>query len=220
MKKGYSDIAVVLDRSGSMASVIDDTIGGFNTFLKSQKDVEGEATISLYQFNDGYEAVYENKDIKNVEELSRTTFVPCGNTALYEAIARTIDNLGDKYRGMKEEDRPERVFLIIITDGEENASNREYTFESVKERITHQQNKYNWKVAFLGSELKSVHVAQGMGLSKGSTLNYTNNSRGISGMYCSTANSLTSLRSCSLEEFGELDMFSEADQKAQDEARI
>ena len=182
MKKGYSDITIVLDRSGSMASVIQDTIGGFNTFLKEQKEGSEEATINLYQFDDKYDVVYENKKIASAKDLTDKTFVPRGSTALYDAIGKTIVTLGEKYSNMKEDDRPERVFFVIITDGEENAS-KEYAFDRVKELIEHQKEKYSWQFVFLGSDFSAVTMAGNIGIGVSNSAAYANTSKGNSKMY-------------------------------------
>src|SRR5688500_8050941 len=108
MKKGYTHIAVVLDRSGSMDSIKSDTIGGFNTFLRDQKNTEGIATFTLAQFDDHYETVYNMRSIQEIPELNNSTFRPRGMTALYDAVCRTIDAVGSELHSMRDTSKPEK----------------------------------------------------------------------------------------------------------------
>lgn len=222
MKKGFVDISVLLDRSGSMDKVRMDTIGGFNSFIEEQKkDEVNDIRLSLYQFDDNYQVDYENQSIKIAPALSEKTFVPHGWTALYDAIGKTMKSMGERYSKMSEEDRPEKVIFVVITDGEENSST-EYSFDDVKTMIEHQQSKYNWKVIFLGSELKTVNQAKSMGVSSGNTLNYKNNSRGISAMYKSMSRGITGMAAFDMnsengsELYSKMNAFEASDQEEQD----
>lgn len=104
--KNKTDITIILDRSGSMGSVKDDTIGGFNNFLEEQRRVEGEASLSLVQFDDQYEVVYMDKDINSADKLTEATFQPRGMTALFDAVGRTINSTGQRLAGLSEQERP------------------------------------------------------------------------------------------------------------------
>lgn len=112
MKKGYTKIAVVLDRSGSMATIRKSTIDGFNEFLQGQKAAKGEATLTLAQFDDYYNVVHNNVPIKAVPRLNNDTFIPRGMTALYDAVSKTIDSIGEELRQLSERSRPEKLFLL------------------------------------------------------------------------------------------------------------
>src|ERR1035437_3209746 len=150
MKENYTHISVVLDRSGSMSSIASDTIGGFNTFLKTQKEAVGTCTFSLMQFDNEHTIIHDGVDINEVPDLDATTFVPRGGTALWDAIGRTIHATGAYLGKMKEADRPEKVVFVIITDGDENSS-REFSHAKVREMIKHQTDKYQWGIIFLGA---------------------------------------------------------------------
>lgn len=218
MHKDYSHIAVVLDRSGSMDSIKDDTIGGFNSFLKSQKEVEGKATFFLAQFDNQYDILQNNKDIDEVEELSYETFQPRGMTALYDAIGRTIISVGDFLSNIEEEERPAKVFFVVITDGMENASN-EFTSSRVKEMIDEQQNKYSWKFIFIGSDINAINEAHDLGFAKGSSLHFADNSIGTRSVYNSMTKNMSSYRDASVNLSADLDFFNEEDVKLQEDAR-
>lgn len=161
-------IAVVLDRSGSMQSVKTDTEGGLKAFLATQHDAPGETTVSLYQFDSEYEAVYENRALADVPEY---TLVPRGATALLDAVGRTISAVGAQLAAKPEDERPGEVIVVILTDGEENSS-REFGPDAVKKMIAVQQDDYGWKFVFLGADQDAFAAAGGMGIRAATTLSY------------------------------------------------
>ena len=175
--KNKTDITIILDRSGSMESVKQDTIGGFNNFLSEQQKVEGEASLSLVQFDDQYEVVYENKDINAAVRMTEATFQPRGSTALFDAVGRTINAVGARLAALSEEERPDKVLLVIMTDGFENAS-REFTAAKVGEMISHQRDVYNWEFMFIGANQDAVLSAQEIGIQAGAALTYAANEEG------------------------------------------
>lgn len=171
-KPNFIEIVVVLDRSGSMGTVRSDTIGGFNTFVSDQKsNAVGEIKLSLIQFDDQYEVVYNGKQINEVPLLTEETFVPRGMTALFDAVGKSINTVGERLAKTPEMERPSLVVFVILTDGQENAS-KEFKLEQAKEMITHQKEKYGWQFVFLGADQDAFQAAQ-MGLSANSTYNYT-----------------------------------------------
>ena len=117
-----TSINILIDASGSMAGLQKDTIGGFNTFLAEQKALPGDATLSVAMFSDDYSIVYDNLPIKEVPELTTATYRPSGSTALLDAFGRTIDRMGKRFAALPEEQRPGKVLLLVMTDGEDNCS--------------------------------------------------------------------------------------------------
>lgn len=162
-------ITVILDRSGSMITVRDDTEGGLRAFLEAQHEAPGTTTVSLYQFDDQYEAVYERKPLADVPPFKLR---PRGATALLDAVGRTITALGEHLADTQEADRPGEVVVVILTDGHENAS-AEYTKTTVKKLITRQQDEYGWKFVFLGADQDAFAAAGGIGIRAESTLSYS-----------------------------------------------
>lgn len=162
-------IAVILDRSGSMQAVKTDTEGGLAAFLEAQHEAPGTTTVSLYQFDDQYETVYERKPLADVPAFK---LHPRGATALLDAVSRTITALGEHLADTQEADRPGEVIVVILTDGHENAS-AEYTKTGVKKLITHQQDEYGWKFVFLGADQDAFAAAGGIGIARGTTLSYS-----------------------------------------------
>lgn len=162
-KQDLTEIMFILDRSGSMNSVRQDAIGGFNSFIEKQRKQPGEAKVTVALFDDYYEVVQDGVDLKDVKLLDETTYVPRGMTALYDAVGRTFNVVGARLASTAEEDRPSKVIAVVITDGAENAS-KEFRGTKVKEMIAHQREKYGWEVIFIGADESSMSGASNMGL--------------------------------------------------------
>jgi hypothetical protein len=194
MRKNYTDIAVVLDRLGSMEMVKSDTIGGFNQFLKAQKALPGEATMTLVKFDDRYDVEYEGRAIKESPELNDKTFEPRGSTALRDAIGRTIVRVGQRLKAIDESNRPEKVIFVIITDGYENAS-REFTMEKISEMIAHQRDVYKWEFVFLGANQDAIATAGGMSISASNAMTYAANAVGTAAAFGSLTRGVSAYRS-------------------------
>jgi uncharacterized protein YegL len=180
----------ILDRSGSMSVIKSDTEGGFNTFIEEQKKVAGEVKVSLYQFDTQYESVYERVPLKEVRPLVLT---PRGSTALHDAIGRTIDAVGARLASTPEADRPAKIVIVTLTDGEENAS-REYTATQIAEKVKHQTDKYSWEFVFIGSNQDAVVTAGNLGIAKGNTITFANNSKGTQNVFRSYSSKLCASR--------------------------
>jgi hypothetical protein len=193
MKTGYTDISIVLDRSGSMESVRSDTIGGFNTFLDDQRESGGEATITLAQFDNIYEVVYSAIPLADANRLDNSTFVPRASTALLDAIGRTIQDTGRRLAAMAEDQRPEKVVFVILTDGLENASN-EFTAQKVNEMISHQRDVYKWEFVFLGANQDAITTAANLGIRAANSLTYAANSEGVERAFRSMSKKLVEYR--------------------------
>lgn len=202
MKDGFTYIAVVLDRSGSMSSIRESTIGGFNKFLAEQKAVPGEALLTLAQFDDQYEIVHNALMLRDVPELTAATFVPRGYTALDDAIGRTIDALGARLAGMREQDRPSKVIVVIITDGGENAS-KEYKGRAAQ-MIEHQRTKYSWEFVYIGANQDAVATARSYNINPNNALNYAANNAGTQQAFTSAS---VGMRSYRLQEHAQVKSF-------------
>lgn len=176
MKKGLTETIFIVDSSGSMGPLVDDTIGGFNNLLEEQKNVGGDCKVTFVKFDSLVETVFENVDIEDVEPLTRDTYRCGGWTALYDAIGCTVHSVGQRLAETPEDERPERVLVVIITDGEENVS-QEYKnrLSHIKEMIKHQEEKYNWEFVFLGANIDASVVGQSFGIQLDNTMNFTAN---------------------------------------------
>lgn len=193
MQPNKTDILIVLDRSGSMGQIRDDTIGGFNVFLKEQKAVPGEATLTLAQFGDIYEVVHDAVPIDSAYELTKATYVPRNSTALYDAICKTIDSAGKRFSDMPADKRPAHVICAIITDGLENASTK-FSSKDVNERITRQRDQYKWEFVFIGSNQDAIVSARAMGIPTANAINYTDNKIGTDAVYSAMSDNVRSMR--------------------------
>jgi len=187
MNTNLTEIAVILDRSGSMGTIKDSTIEGFNGFVDEQKKGTGEMNLTLVQFDTEYEVLYTRKNIQDVKCLE---FHPRGSTALYDAIGRTINTLGREIACTAPAQRPGKVLVLIITDGEENAS-KEFTLEKVKEMITHQTDVYKWEFLFIGANQDAVLSGASLGIRANNTMAFTVDNDSNSRMY-SRASAITS----------------------------
>jgi Mg-chelatase subunit ChlD len=157
-------LALVVDRSGSMYSIANDVRGSVKQFIGDQKKMEGKASLKVAQFDHTYQVIYDVNDINEVdEETFAKAYSPRGSTALLDAIGRTVFEMKEKLDKMAIEERPKRVVIAVITDGEENAS-REYQLDQIKKMI--QENEaLGWDFLFLGASLNAISVAQSMGFS-------------------------------------------------------
>jgi uncharacterized protein YegL len=216
MKKGLTAITVVLDRSGSMQATRKDAMGGFNAFVDEQKKADGEAQLTLVQFDSEYQIDYSGRDIKKVKHLTYETFLPRGSTSLYDAIGRTINTEGARLSGLPESERPENVIILVVTDGGENSSH-EFTGEQVRKMTQHQQEKYNWQFIYLGSNQDAVFTAQTMGIHAANSMTYANNSQGTSAAYATMSNKVSAFRSGAGEQSLN---FNDDDRKEQAEAGL
>lgn len=199
MKTGYTHVTIVLDRSGSMASTKEDVIGGFNRLLEDQKKVKGEATITLNQFDDQYETVIDSADIQSAKKLTDKTFIPRGSTALLAAIGRSVDETGAMIKAKHEHDRPEKVIMVIITDGQENHSNyvewaKDRTKAAISAKIKHQTDVYKWEFVFIGANQDAISEAADIGIGASNAMDYAANAVGTQAVYMATASNMRSFR--------------------------
>lgn len=170
--KDETYIAVLLDRSGSMESVKDDTIGGFNQFISEQKSAGDNALLTLVQFDTGgIDVVHESKRIKEVPQLTQETYQPRGGTPLLDAIGATVHSTGKALAAIPENVRPDKVVFVVITDGQENSSH-EHTKAGIKQLIEHQSSKYNWQFIYLGANQDAFDEAGSMGIPMAAAANY------------------------------------------------
>lgn len=184
-----------MDKSGSMGIIADDARESFNAFIDEQKKVEGEAKVTLTLFDTTNKVVNNGVDIKDIEPLTATTYRPSGWTALLDAIGTTLTTVGVRLADTPENDRPEKVMVVINTDGAENSS-KEYTRSVITEMIKTQRETYSWEFIFLGADIDAEREAVNLGMLKEQAFNYKHTGDGIrkalasaSGMTASYRNS-------------------------------
>lgn len=173
MKKNCVHCTLILDRSGSMQSIRSDVIGGVNAFLKEQRELPGECTFTLVQFDDAgpYDVLCDFKPIKEAKDLG-DEYLPRGLTPLCDAVGKGIVSLGEKLRSLPEADRPEKVVFVTMTDGLENAS-KEYDRARIAVLTKEQQEKYGWQFVYLGANQDAVKEAESVGIPMAAAANYS-----------------------------------------------
>lgn len=175
--KNLTEIICLVDRSGSMSSVRDDAIGGFNAFLKEQQDSKhGKCLLTYVQFDtQGVETVHESKPVHRVPKLTPETFVPRGGTPLIDAMCKTIDDVGRRLAKTPEEKRPGNVVFVTLTDGEENSSQR-FNNEDLKQRVKTQTEDFDWTFVYLAQNIDAFAAARSIGLDMASPKHFISNS--------------------------------------------
>ena len=196
MKKNLTEIVFILDRSGSMAGLEDDTIGGFNAMIEKQKREEGEALVSTVLFDNDCEVIHDRVDIQKIEPMTRNEYYVRGCTALLDAVGGAIHHIGNVHKYAREEDRPEKTLLVITTDGMENAS-RKYSYDRLKAMIERQKEKYGWEFLFLGANIDAAKEAARFGINADRAANYHADHMGTGLVYETVSEAICQVRQCS-----------------------
>ena len=183
MKKGLTEIVFILDRSGSMAGLESDTIGGFNSVIEKQKKEDGEALVSTVLFNHDRKVIHDRIDINEVPALTDKDYYVGGCTALIDAIGFSLKHIKNVHKYIRNEDVPEKTLFVISTDGYENASSV-YTSDQVKKMIK-ESEKHGFEFLFLGANIDSVETAGSFGIREDRVANYMHDSVGIENAYAS-----------------------------------
>lgn len=192
MKKGLTEIIYVLDRSGSMRHLTGDTIGAYNSYLDEQKKADGKTIITTVLFDDKYELLFNGAQLDDAY-LDHEKYYVRGMTALYDAVGKTILDVGHRLSKTPESERPEKVIFIITTDGYENAS-KEFTQKKVKDMIEHQTEKYNWDFLFFGANIDTAEVADTIGVNPDMAYDFEPSSKGIGRMMACCCEATAKLR--------------------------
>lgn len=193
MKKNLTEIVFILDRSGSMAGLEKDTIGGFNSMINRQKTAPGEAIISTVLFDSETQVIHDRVNLKNIAPMTEKDYFVRGCTALLDAIGGAIHHIGNVHKYAREEDRPEKTMFIITTDGMENAS-RKYSSDRVKQMIERQKSKYGWEFLFLGANIDAVETAGHFGIQADRAVNYHSDKQGTALNYEVLSDAISSVR--------------------------
>jgi hypothetical protein len=185
------EIGCIIDRSASMRSIRKSAVDGFNEFLKGQKEIPGEAKLSLALFDHEYLLPFDAVDIQSVPELTEETYQPRGNTAMYDAIGRMVNDIGMRLELTQE--KPEKVLIVILTDGAENASQR-YSKEEIAAMIKHQEEKYSWEFIFLAANQDAFAVGKTLNIKMINTQNFAATDAGTRLAYGTVSNTVSFYR--------------------------
>ncbi len=195
MKKNLTELVFILDKSGSMSGLENDTIGGFNSMLEQQKKVGGQCIITTVLFDNRYELLHDRMDLRAIRPITRREYSVGGSTALLDAMGRTIQKIATAQKNTAEDYRAEKVMFVIITDGEENAS-RYYSSAQVKDMIRRQKERYGWEFIFLGANIDAVETAGRFGINADRAVDYVADSKGTQLNYRMMSESVAAFRQC------------------------
>ena len=193
MKNGITELVFILDRSGSMAGLESDTIGGFNAMIEQQKKLDGKVYVSTVLFSNYSKVIHDRKDLSEIEPMTDKDYTVGGCTALLDAIGGAIHHIGNVHKYARPEDVPEHTMFIITTDGMENAS-REYGSEKVKKMIRRQEERYGWEFLFVAANIDAVETAEHIGIRRERAANYRHDSEGTEKLYCAVSATVASYR--------------------------
>ena len=190
-----TELVFILDRSGSMGGLEQDTICGFNSMLRKQKKQPGEALVSTVLFNNHSVVVHDRVPLEQVQPMTEEEYCVGGTTALLDAVGGAIKHIGLVHKYARPEDRPEKTLFVITTDGMENAS-RKYTYEKVRELISRQKAKFGWEFLFLGANIDAAAEAKRFGISADRAVNYKCDEEGTALNYEVIGDAVRAVRAC------------------------
>ncbi len=193
MKKGFTELVFILDRSGSMSGLEQDTIGGYNSMLEKQKKEPGEAFITTVLFDNSYELLHDRINIKGIQPITDEEYYVRGTTALLDAVGKTIHKISNVQKHTSEDERAEHVMFVITTDGMENAS-QEFDYETVRAMISKQKSKYGWEFIFLGANMDAEQTAERFGIDKDMAASYHADGQGTALNYEVISSTVSSMR--------------------------
>ncbi|MEH7482286.1 vWA domain-containing protein [Neobacillus drentensis] len=194
MKRKVTELVFILDKSGSMAGLEADTIGGYNAMLKKQQKAEGEAIVTTVLFNHDYELLHDRINVRGISPITEKDYEVGGTTALLDTIGFTIQKFVNVQKRTSEDERAEKVLFVITTDGIENAS-REFTADKIKKMVQHQKEKYGWEFLFLGANIDAISTAARFGIDKDFAVDYHADHEGTQLNYEAVNEAVVNLRS-------------------------
>lgn len=192
----HTEIIFLIDKSGSMGHLTQDTIGGFNSFVESQKD-DTKTTLTTVLFDSTWNILHDGLDIYSVKPMTKEDYVTGGFTAMLDAIGETINRVQDRHDELGEE-KPDNVLFVITTDGQENSSHS-FTKAQINKMIKHQTKGHGWEFIFLGANMDAVQEASDIGISRDRAVSYDWTSRGTDALYSTVASAAYASKSCSLD---------------------
>lgn len=193
MKKNLTEMVFILDKSGSMAGLEADTVGGFNSMIERQKGESGEALVSTVLFSNQSQVIHDRVALTEIAPMTRRDYCVGGCTALIDAIGGAIHHMGNVHKYAREEDRPEHTIFVIMTDGMENAS-RHYSSDQVKAMVQRQKERYGWEFLFLGANIDAVETAAHFGIEEDRAVTFRNDAGGQAVNYATVGEAVRSVR--------------------------
>ena len=200
MKKNITELVFILDRSGSMAGLEEDTIGGFNAMIEKQKKQPGLCYVSTFLFDHQIITLHDRVKLKQMKEMTRDDYCVCGSTALFDAVGTAITHIEDVHRYIRKKDVPQKTMFVITTDGFENASHT-YSQAQIKKMIEEKKEQNGWEFLFIGANMDAVMTADGFGIDSNRAVTYHADAKGTSCLYSTVSDAVCAVRSgATLEE--------------------
>lgn len=194
MGNNITELVFILDRSGSMAGLESDTIGGFNSLIEKQRKQDSECYVSTVLFNNKSTVLHDRVKLSEIEKMTAEDYTPCGATALIDAIGGAIRHIRNIHKYARPEDIPEHTMFVITTDGMENASHK-YGSDEVKTLIE-QQKEHGWEFLFIGANIDSVETAKNIGIAADRSVNYHADSKGTRVLFSAVSDAVCQMRAC------------------------
>ena len=186
-----TEMVFILDKSGSMAGLEDDTIGGFNSMIEKQRAIPGEAIVTTILFDSTISRLHDGVNIRNIEPMTSKDYTAGGCTALLDAVGTTISTVHTRQKKMEE--KPDHTVFVIITDGAENSS-REYSYQEVQKMIRNRRKNSGWEFIFLGANIDAIETAGSLGIHKDRAANYHADKKGTAVNFEAVGSVLCTLR--------------------------
>ena len=188
-----TELVFILDRSGSMAGLESDTIGGFNSMLEKQKKQDGKAFVTTVLFNSENQTLHDRAALETVPSMTDRDYTACGCTALLDAIGTTIEHISDIHRYIRPEDVPAHTVFVITTDGMENAS-KQFDAAQVKSMVERKKEEFGWEFLFLGANIDAIATARRFGISEDRAVDYRTDAAGTALNFATVDEAITTVR--------------------------
>ncbi|MBO4468295.1 MAG: VWA domain-containing protein [Clostridia bacterium] len=201
VKNNVTELVFILDRSGSMAGLESDTIGGFNSLIEKQKKQDGECFVSTVIFDNDSEVIHDRVRLAEIKPMTDKEYYVRGCTALIDAIGGAIKHIANIHKYARPEDVPEHTLFVITTDGQENASHK-YSSDEVKKMVERRREKFGWEFFFIGANIDSVETAKNFGISEDRAANYHADTEGTAHLYNAVSQAVCCMRACAPIEAG------------------
>lgn len=195
IRNNTTELVFILDRSGSMAGLEADTIGGFNSMIEKQKKQDGKCYVSTVLFDHETQIVHDRVELSSVRPMTGNDYFVRGSTALIDAIGSSIHHIANIHKYARPEDVPQNTMFVITTDGMENASHK-YSSSEVKKMIEKEKEKYGWEFIFIGANIDAVETAKHFGIDEDRAVNYHADSKGTDVLYSTVSNAVSNMRAC------------------------